>query len=65
MEAFSCETKIIAGEGILPALAEFGAKRVFLVTDPFFMKNGWAGKVLKAAATEEYEIFDRVAPANF
>ena len=62
MEVFSCKTKIISGAGAIGALAEFGAKRVFLVTDPFFAKNGTAQKVAVAANAEETEIFDGVQP---
>ena len=44
------------------ALEEMECRRVFLVTDPFFLKNGWAERVLKAAGAAEYEIFDNVTP---
>lgn len=62
MERFSCKTKIIAGAGAISALEEFGAKRVFVVTDPFFMKNGTALRVAEAARAEAVEIFDGVQP---
>ena len=62
MEEFSCETKIIAGSGAVEHLAEFGAKRTFLVTDPFFLKNGWAERVAKATKAEAVEIFSDVRP---
>ena len=62
MEVFSCKTKVIAGAGAVSALAEFGAKRVFLVTDPYFAKNGVAVKVAAEAKAEAVEIFDGVKP---
>ena len=62
MERFSFKTTIISGAGAVSALAEFGAKRLFLVTDPFFMKNGTAGKLVSLAKCETHEIFDRVTP---
>lgn len=62
MEKFSCETKIIAGAGAVSALESFGAKRLFLVTDPFFMKNGTAQRVAAMAKAEEVFYFDSVVP---
>ena len=62
MEEFSCATKIISGTGAVSRLGGFGAKRVLLVTDPFFVKNGWAEKIAEAAKAEAVEIFDQVRP---
>ena len=47
MEQFECKTKIISGPGAVSALAELGAKRLFLVTDPYFAKNGTAERIAK------------------
>ena len=49
MEEFSCKTKIISGPGAVAALGNLGAKRLFLVTDPYFMKNGMARQVAEKA----------------
>ena len=62
MEKFSCKTTIVSGAGAVSALGELGAKRLFLVTDPFFMKNGMARKVADAAGCGQVEIFDKVQP---
>ena len=62
MEKFSLATRIYAGEGAVSALSDFGAKRLFLVTDPFFMKNGTAQRVASLAKAEEVAYFDRVQP---
>ena len=62
MKVFCCKTKIISGTGVLNDLAELGAKRVFLVADPFFVKNGTADRVLKATKAQFAEVFDGVQP---
>ena len=62
MEKFSCKTTIISGAGAVSALEELGAKRLFLVSDPFFVKNGVAQRVIAASKCEHSEIFDKVQP---
>ena len=62
MEQFECKTKIIAGAGAVSTLKELGAKRMLLVTDPYFAQNGTAARVAKMAGAEETEIFDKVMP---
>lgn len=62
MEEFSCKTRLISGAGTISALAELGGKRLFLVTDPFFMKNGVAKQVAEASKCPQVEIFDKVQP---
>lgn len=62
MEKFSCKTTILAGPGAIGALEQYHAKRVFLVTDPFFQKNGTARRVLEASKAAETAVFDGVQP---
>ena len=62
MEEFSCKTRLISGAGTISALAELGGKRLFLVTDPFFVKNGVAKQVAEASKCPQVEIFDKVQP---
>ncbi len=62
MERFSCKTEIIAGAGSVSRLAALGAKRLLLVTDPFFQKDGTARRIAQASGAEAIEIFDHVAP---
>ena len=62
MKEFSCETKLIVGTGAVAALKDLGAKRLFLVTDPFFGKNGTAQQVAGEACADQVEIFDQVQP---
>lgn len=60
MKEFSCETKIVMGRGATAALADYKFRRLMVVSDPFFSKNGWAERLGKLA--QSYEIFDKVAP---
>ena len=53
---------MISGTGAIGALKELGAKRLMLVTDPYFAKNGTADQLVAAAMAEQTEIFDRVSP---
>ena len=62
MKEFSCDTHLIAGTGAVSALKELGAKRLFLVTDPFFEKNGTAQRLAGISGAVATEIFDRVEP---
>ena len=62
MEQFSCKTRVVAGSGAVAALEELGGRRLFLVTDPYFSKNGVAQRVAAAAKCRETEIFDKVQP---
>lgn len=48
--------------GAIGVLGQEKARRVFLVTDPFFVKNGMADRVVRAAGAESWEIFDGVQP---
>ncbi len=60
MTEFFCGTRIISGSGALTAIEKMGARRMLVVTDPFFAKNGTAQRV--AAMAREHRIFDRVEP---
>ena len=62
MNKFCCKTKIISGAGAICCLEELGAKRLFLVADPYFVKNGVAEKIIAAAKADYAEIFDKVEP---
>ena len=53
---------MISGSGVVGRLADLGAKRLFLVTDPYFYKNGTAQRVAQSAKTEQVEIFYDVKP---
>ena len=62
MDEFYCKTKIYSGAGAVAKLGEFGAKRVFLVTDPYFFENGTAKRIGEATRAEQVEIFHEVKP---
>ena len=62
MEEFHPGTRIVSGSGAVSALGTLGARRLFLVTDPYFAKNGTAEKIARASGAETVEIFDRVQP---
>ena len=62
MERFGRQTRIFSGAGAVSALAGFGAKRVFLVTDPYFYSNGTAARVAEACHAECVEFFSDVRP---
>ena len=62
MEEFSCKTKIVSGAGAVSVLKKLEAKRLFLVTDPYFMKNGQAQRVAECTGCTDVEYFDKVVP---
>ena len=62
MEEFSCKTRLISGAGAVASLRTLGAKRLFLVTDPYFMKNGTARRVAELSGCKAVELFDQVQP---
>lgn len=62
MEEFSLKTRIVTGEGAVSSLADLGAKRLFLVTDPYFMGSGMAQKVAQQTKASEVAFFDKVQP---
>ena len=62
MKEFCCKTKIISGAGAVSKLSELGAKKMFLVTDPFFKSNGEADRVAAASKAQQVKIFDKVEP---
>ena len=62
MDEFDCRTKIVSGAGAVQRLADFGALRLFLVTDPFFYKNGEAQRIAEVSKAECVEFFHNVRP---
>ena len=62
MDEFNCRTRIISGTGTVRRLEDFGAKRLFLVTDPYFYENGTAKRVAAEAKAGQVEIFHEVKP---
>ena len=60
MEQFFCPTRIISGPGAIKELQNLNIRRLLVVTDPYFEKNGSAAAV--AAFGNEWEIFSGVQP---
>ena len=62
MEEFSCKTRVVSGSGTIRMLGKLEKKKLFLVADPFFVKNGVANRVAEASGCREVEVFDKVQP---
>ena len=62
MMQFSCGTRIMAGSGAAAALKEMDAKRLLVVTDPYFAKNGTAERIAALSGSPKWEIYDGVRP---
>ncbi len=62
MEEFICKTKILSGPGAVAELKALRSRRLFLVADPFFEKNGTAQKIAAASGAQESRIYSRVEP---
>ena len=62
MNQFSCKTKIISGAGAISQLGDLCGKHLFLVTDPYFMKNGTAQRLGGLSRAETVTYFDKIQP---
>ena len=62
MEQFHCPTRIIDGSGAMSALKDWNIKKLFLVCDPFFAKNGTAEELIRASRSPESQILSEIVP---
>ena len=62
MDSFSLRTRILSGPGSISFLESLKAKKIFLVTDPYFVQSGMADMILKAAGAEKSAVFGKVTP---
>ena len=62
MNTFHCKTKILSGPGSVVRLRELGCKRLLLVTDPYFTKDGTAMQIANLSGAEQISIFDKIMP---
>ncbi len=62
MNRYKADTQIISGQGALAELKTFGARRLLVVTDPYFYDNGVASQVAAKAQAQQVEYFSRVKP---
>ena len=53
---------VVSGAGTVAAVKELGAKRLLVVTDPYFYENGTAGKIGALSGAEQVEYFREIAP---
>jgi alcohol dehydrogenase class IV len=49
LNRFICRTKLLSGAGAVEALGNMEIRKLLLVTDPYFMKNGTASRVASLA----------------
>jgi len=62
LKQFTCKTKILSGAGTVAALKELDARRLLLVTDPFFHENGTAAQIATLSGAPHTEIFHNITP---
>ena len=62
MDSFFCKTRIVSGPGSLYALADLHIKRLLIVADPYFYKNGTASHIAHISKAQQTEVFHKVAP---
>ena len=62
MNRYKADTQIISGQGAIAELKTFGARRLFVVTDPYFFDNGTASQVAAKACAQQVAYFSRVKP---
>ncbi len=59
---FECGTRIFSGSNALENLKALNAQRIFIVSDPFFSKNGTAQQLAALCDADGVYIFDRIMP---
>ena len=57
MEHFYCKTKIVSGAGSVAYLKQLQSKRLLLVADPYFEKDGTAERILALSGAQQVERF--------
>jgi alcohol dehydrogenase class IV len=62
VQNFICKTRIVTGENALDVLKTLGIRRLFLVTDPYFHKNGTAQRIAQLTGAAQLHIFSEVKP---
>lgn len=62
MSEFYCKTRLVCGTGAVSELQCLNAKRLLVVSDPFFEKNGTAERIAKQSGAESVKIFAEVIP---
>ena len=61
VNTFYCKTKILSGPGATVGLKALGSRRLLMVADPYFTKDGTARKIAELSGAE-IRIFDKIQP---
>ncbi len=62
MEEFFCKTRLLAGPGACRELAGLGSQRLFIVSDPYFEKNGTALRLAQLSGAQSTQVYSGVTP---
>ena len=62
MQEFYCKTRVIFGKDAWQWLSGHRWARLLLVTDPYFVKSGWAQRIADRVSAEKKEIWGQVTP---
>ena len=62
MREFYCKTRLVFGPDALEYLKKRKCDRLLLVTDPYFVTSGWAGRIADMADAGETVLWDKVKP---
>ena len=62
LQKFTCKTKILAGADALEWLKKRKYQSLLMVTDPYFMENGWAERIAGQVSAEKRTFFHHIQP---
>lgn len=62
MGGFQCRTEVVSGQNALDWLKQRQCETLLTVTDPYFMKNGWAERVAGLVQARKRVYFDGITP---
>ncbi len=62
MKKFSCKTQILVATGGVSALQDLHSRRLFMVSDPYFAKNGVASRIADGSGAEQIQIYSDIEP---
>lgn len=62
MQEFNCKTRVVSGEGALSWLDGRKCASLLVVTDPYFMENGWAERIAGRISAEKRTFFHQIKP---
>ena len=62
MQEFHCKTRILSGADALGWLEKGTYQSLLVVTDPYFMENGWAERIASRVTAEKRTFFHHIQP---